>query len=303
MAATGAGTQTDPYIVDNWDDFLSVCNLTASTWIRWADADEKIIDFNEINPQGYDSTIEIKGNVDFNGWELRNLWSRANQAIKITGTSSVLGGIRNVRITNARHITIDANNSALLYISYANLDNISVSYEFNYISTGYAVWKSSYQGNLDRVGIYAYGMVTNGAWLILYSSNDNNTQQARNCRFHCEVQANTGVSRFGNDLIHIGLYNSVVSGEMIIDDENITQISVGHTTSALNVIRIQSNKTVRYGGNGISLKVDRNYSGDIVRPNTVTWDEHVLLVNTAQARTQQEDILAAGFPLHRAVDE
>jgi hypothetical protein len=119
MAYTGTGTQADPYIVDNWDDFLLVCNLTTSTYIKWADSEDKVVDFNEINPQGYDSTIEIKGNVDFNGWELRNLWSRANRAIMITGASSPLGGISNVRITNARHIAIDANNSALLYISYA----------------------------------------------------------------------------------------------------------------------------------------------------------------------------------------
>lgn len=292
MAATGTGTQADPYIVDNWDDFLSVCNLTTSTWIRWADADEKIIDFNEINPQGYDSAIEIKGNVDFNGWELRNLTSTAQFVIRVSGTSSIRPTVKNLKITNGKHIWM-FNGGAFLSESYVTLDNVTISYEFDYAgSVCSAIGTGSGGGNYYRVGIYAYGMTRAGNWGFF-----SNVRNVRYGRFHCEVQAQNTTN-----VCNANLVDCVVSGNLTIDNDNVSQVVLGATNSTLNVIRIQSNKAIRYNGSGISLKVDRDYTGDIVRPNTATWDEHVLLVNTAQARTQQEEILAAGFPLHKAVD-
>lgn len=293
MAATGSGTQADPYIVDNWDDFLSVCNLTTSTWIRWADADEKIIDFNEINPQGYDSTIEIKGNVDFNNWELRNLTSTALYVLKFTGTNVNKPTVKNLKITNAKHVIVDSG-GAFVFESYVILENLSISYEFDYGGgTSFAINQASGTGKYYRIGIYAYGMVRGNSWSFFTSS----TRDIRYGRFHCEVQAKNC-----NNLCNANLVDSIVSGTIIVDNDNVNQILVGAANSTLNVIRLQSNKTIRYNGSGISLKIDRDYTGDIVRPNIATWDEHVLVVNETQSRTQQEEILAAGFPLHKAVD-
>lgn len=293
MSATGSGTQMDPYIVDNWDDFLSVCNLTASTWIRWADADEKIIDFNEINPQGYDSTIEIKGNVDFNNWELRNITSTAQFVIRLSGTSSIRPTVKNLKITNGKQIWM-LNGGAFLSETWVELENITISYEFDYAgSNSYAIATGSGGGNYYRVGVYAYGMTRAGGYWGFFSS----VRNIRYGRFHCEVQTQNTPN-----VCNANLVDSVVSGTIIVDNDNVTQILVGAANSTLNVIRLQSNKTIRYNGAGISLKIDRDYTGDIIRPNTATWDEHVLVVNEAQSRTQQEEILAAGFPLHKAVD-
>lgn len=294
MAATGTGTAADPYVVDNWDDFLTVCNISTTTYIVWDDAEEKVVDFNEINPQGYDSTIEIKGNVDFNGWELRSLTSTATYVLKFTGTNNNKPTVRNLKVTSAKHVIV-GNGGAFLYESYVILENLSISYEFDYGGgTSYAINQSSGTGSYYRIGIYAYGMVRGNSWSFFTSS----TRNIRYGRFHCEVQATSC-----NNVCKANLVDCVVSGELTIDNDNVTQVLVGASNSTLNVIRIQSNKAIRYNGSGISLKVDRNYTGDIVRPNISTWDEHVLLVNTAQARTQQADILAAGFPLHRAVDD
>jgi hypothetical protein len=119
-----------------------------------------------------------------------------------------------------------------------------------------------------------------------------------------EVQDKTDLSSDSDFMFRMAtLYNSVISGMYQRDGTGDGKMLIGAAASSMNVIRLQSNKGIKYNGNGISLKVDRDYTGDIVRPNIATWDEHVLLVNTAQARTQQEDILAAGFPLHRAVDD
>ena len=300
MAATGAGTQTDPYIVDNWADFLTVCNISTTTYIVWDDAEEKIVDFNEINPQGYDSTIECKGNIDFNNWELRNLASSADVVISFKGTGvNNHALVCNLKIMNARHIR---NTSGGTFIKEGNcdLDNISLSYEFDYGNgVSYALEVTgTLAGNKDiphnRIAVYAYGMVRDNSWRFTPSR----TRTIRYSRFHCDVQA-----RSCDNICGANLVDSIVSGTIIVDNDTVNQILVGAANSTLNVIRLQSNKTIRYNGAGISLKIDRDYTGDIIRPNTATWDEHVLLVNTAQARTQQEAILAAGFPLHKAVDD
>ena len=295
MAATGTGTQADPYVVDNWPDFLTVCNLTTSTYIVWADSENKVIDFNTINDRGFTDTITIKGNVDFNSWELRNLNSSARYVLSFYGASNNKPTVQNLKITNARHVPETATGGqAFIYEQYVIFDHISISYEFDYSVGGasYAINATSGTGTYYRLGIYAYGMVLDNSWQFMSTA-----RISRYCRFHCDVQATNCTNLVNGDLI-----DSVVSGSITIDNDSVSQFLVGGTNSTLNVIRVQSNKTVRYNGKGISLKVDKDYTGDIVRPNISTWDEHVLTVNTAQARTEQAAILAAGFPLHRSID-
>lgn len=83
MAYTGTGTANDPFVVDNWNDFISLAYANQSKYIRFADADNKIIDMNDVNPNGYSGQITIKANVDFNGWTIRNL--RGNTSIPLLG--------------------------------------------------------------------------------------------------------------------------------------------------------------------------------------------------------------------------
>lgn len=128
MAVSGGGTSwSDPYIVDNWADFLTVMS-SSSNYVKFANPDREItgdgsssnpfvvstyeemllktgatyiyqvklidretkkykyndvyciyddslttIDFNEINPSGYTSQLQINSYVDFNGWTLKNI--------------------------------------------------------------------------------------------------------------------------------------------------------------------------------------------------------------------------------------
>lgn len=68
MAYTGTGTKSDPFIVDNWTDFVSVCNV-ANAYIKWADRAVKTVPSitisNSINSQ---FTF-----VDFNGWTFEKI--------------------------------------------------------------------------------------------------------------------------------------------------------------------------------------------------------------------------------------
>lgn len=81
MAYTGTGTKDDPYIVDSWDSYytLATDELTGSgvyrdpKYYKFADVDNKVVDFNDVNPEGYTKPIPAKGIIDFNGWTFRNL--------------------------------------------------------------------------------------------------------------------------------------------------------------------------------------------------------------------------------------
>lgn len=67
MAYTGTGTQEDPYIVDNWTDFMTVENLRYGSYIKWADKEnpaEKVVPAITISSRIDWRSMEI----DFNGY-------------------------------------------------------------------------------------------------------------------------------------------------------------------------------------------------------------------------------------------
>lgn len=81
MGYKGSGTESDPYICDDWDGLVTVVNTqnsVAGTYVEMdASAPNKIIDFNEIN-NGMPFTTtplvsNVHHNIKWNGWILRNL--------------------------------------------------------------------------------------------------------------------------------------------------------------------------------------------------------------------------------------
>lgn len=77
---TGSGTQESPYIVTTWAEFLSVCNISTSTYVEWNNAE---VNFNDIQPSGFSDPIEIKSNIRLYKVKWRNFVSRAKIAFKI----------------------------------------------------------------------------------------------------------------------------------------------------------------------------------------------------------------------------
>ena len=77
---TGPGTQESPYIVTGWEEFLSVCNVSTSTYVEWNNAE---VNFNDIQPSGFSDPIEIKSNIRLYKVKWRNFVSRAKIAFKI----------------------------------------------------------------------------------------------------------------------------------------------------------------------------------------------------------------------------
>lgn len=69
---TGTGTQTDPYVVDNWADFVTTVG-TQDAYIKFADGGGEI-NMNGIAAEGVPTTTICCAGIDGNGWKLRSLY-------------------------------------------------------------------------------------------------------------------------------------------------------------------------------------------------------------------------------------
>lgn len=88
---TGTGTQEDPFIVDNWADFMSITNKD-NRYIEWdRNSADKVVDFNEIRPQGYSSTVSMGRYTKYNGWIFRNFYSTAINALNFGDAGKTIG--------------------------------------------------------------------------------------------------------------------------------------------------------------------------------------------------------------------
>lgn len=121
---TGTGTENDPFVVDNWDDFMSIDTVEA-VYVKWKDIENKVIDFNQIKPEGFTKTLTFPRYIDFNGWRLKNF--HANQvAYVFSGTSSSKAiYIKNLIFENFYLLGTER----LFY--YVNLENCIISGIFN----------------------------------------------------------------------------------------------------------------------------------------------------------------------------
>ena len=87
---TGSGTVSDPYIVDSWAEFESVVTKSGVIIKFNPDAENKIIDMNNLYPEGCPIyTIGTSSQVYGNGWEIQNLYLKnplfSGGAVTISG--------------------------------------------------------------------------------------------------------------------------------------------------------------------------------------------------------------------------
>jgi len=300
MSATGTGTATDPYVVDNWTDFLTVCNVSASTYILWANKEteeEKVVDFNDIAPYGLETQIQLQGYIDFNDWTLQNAWVRNSTFLALRSAR-----LYNLKILNSKWDTSTNTTFISIFDTYADqgdIENLEISLEI--VASGNNTFNvinySTIYTKAKGLGLSVYG-TANGAVSLINSQTTAGVSVIASS-IHCELQAN--LSNNANVLNRAAFAQCDISGYYLDDSSSTSPIVVGGTDSSCNYIRLRSNKDIEYGGKGLSLRVDENYTGEIVRPNLLTAEEKALVVSPTQAINNQAEILNAGFPLHAEI--
>lgn len=104
---TGSGTQESPYIVTTWEEFLSVCNVSTSTYVEWNNGE---VNFNDIQPSGFTDPIEIKSNIRLYKVKWRKFVSRAKIAFKVTASATKIE-LEEFEFTDAELFHPASNNS------------------------------------------------------------------------------------------------------------------------------------------------------------------------------------------------
>ena len=228
---TGSGTQNDPYIVDNWTDYRQICTPTA--YIEWdSQTSEKVIDFNQIQPDGFTSTIVFSRYTKFNGWKFKNLFMLHNTPLNFGTAGGILDGFI---LENFYWIPPTSLNESFLL--YFNPNYNSISTLKNCVISG----KIECQGKCKITNAY---FCESSANIAVNSGNFTLTNYpVRNSDIVLDVSAPT-VS-FSPDTI----LNSRFSGE--IQAEN--PVICGNSASGYNVFDFVSNQPAEYSGKGIMV--------------------------------------------------
>lgn len=177
MAISGEGTAASPYIVETWEEFISVANDTA-VYIQCAN--DCIWDFNTITPEGIqDIDISFKS-WDGNNVQIKNmafvnpLSSVKHYGLKLKGDGTYLFEMKNVNFINF----------------YVNNSYSTPSWD--------AVFMAS-QGYLQIKNCKFSGYILNGGIFSSYlttTSSQTNESQFINCsfNFNCKNRAYLFVS-------------------------------------------------------------------------------------------------------------
>ena len=264
---TGTGTQEDPLIVDNWADFCMIDTNSAEIYVKWADSENKVIDFNEINPEGFSETVNFPANVDFNGWTLKNFHSTANYAIKINWGNL----IENLIFENF-YIT-----SQTLFYGAFLLKNC--------IFSGVA------QPSINVTLFHGCGL-QNSSLNIRTNAETNVTVFSGGGFSSPKTQITSSdiildISCKGLKICENSIKNSRISGKIQADTSSIT---LGNTSNMSNVFNLEPNRPLKYSSSAISV-----FNSDLAE-KTSDSNKNFIGVNSEQLKNA-EYLYNIGFPI------
>lgn len=237
---TGSGTAEAPYIVDNWEEYAGI-GYSSVTYVEFApNVANKVIDFNEICPEGFSKTVEFARYTNFNDWTLKNFHSTAKNAIN----TGIGGKVSNLIFENFYWCPQVASG----YLVY---DDGSYGAFTNCIISGQIQATKS----INRI----VQCIFSESSLNVIANTDDTISVAKeivNSEIILDISAKS-VSLCSGKII-----NSRVSGKV----QTVETFTAGDTGSAYNVFNVQSDKAIGYSGKGISV-----YNSDIApSPETVS---------------------------------
>lgn len=264
---TGSGTEQDPYIVDNWDDFATATD-SGATYVKWADRDNKVIDFNNIKPEGFDSTVYFPANVDFNGWTLKNFSSTSDYAIKYKSSSGI---IQNLIFENT-YITSQ-------YIFYGTWELKKCQFSGRIQRSG-----SAYPFSACGLNMCAVNFIINATGYV-YFLYDSGFSSPKAWAKNSDIVLDISTKSTGVTIVKNGLINCRISGK--IQMGNTSYIWLGGSSSMSNVVNIEASVKLRLFG-GISV-----FNSDIA----TTDSPNVLIACTSEQLKNAEYLHSIGFPI------
>ena len=309
---TGSGTQSDPYICSNWYELQSVTG--SDSYIKMADLPQaqKVIDFSEIQPNGFPEAVDLRGFIDFNGWTFKNFYSASNTtAIKIGGWWSILSTIEggsswsNLVMKNFFHVAnIPSGGYAVPHF---------IAYERGEPPLGIEITNCKFYGELNYNNAYLY---PTPASFISKNTNPAETDciKISNSAFNIKVKCNTAFEAFGFkemekcrvkadisapaitlttceygvDSLPLRVNNCHFSGFLNDTSDSPHNVTVGGDFSSFNVYDIESNAPLEYKGGGISV-----FNSEKATPSA--YNDIFVGLTTAQLQNDTA-LLSVGFP-------
>lgn len=273
---TGTGTQTDPYIVDNWEDFVTAASdATAYVCIKSG----TIFDLNKIAPGGL-SQVDIKCNeIEGNGCFIRNLYmvrgSSNSYGFNFAGFSVT---IKNINFIDMYLLN---NSSATTYFFRSCASTTFYNCTFSVIINSIGDDMATLTDSADFYNCSMY-VIFKG-----YANGIGNSAGAsiiNNCNIYIDASMSTF---YGTTGTYYTLQNSKISGI----PHRYFHIYGDVYTSVLD-LNVESGKYLKYTGDyadGILINADK-VADDVTIPSTM------MAVTTGQM-TDTAYLESIGFPI------
>lgn len=264
---TGSGIQTDPYIVHNWQEYMSV--VKTDRYVKWADSDSKVIDFNDIQPDGYkdQSWIIFPYSTDFNGWTLKNL--------RINSGGIVPQNIRNLNLLDFELPSSEYGFSNAVISKYGTMENCIISGNINSENS------VTLLENVDAINCAFNVKITANGSFQLTRRDYSSFMQFRNCDTALDITANEAkllFSGFSGQCYFKGNFDIKSDAPIIIGTERG------------NVFDFYSNAEIQYTGNGICI-----YNSEKLTKTSTSSDN--MKPCTEEQLKNAEYLYSIGFPV------
>jgi hypothetical protein len=302
---TGTGTQTDPYIVDNWDDFITATGESGA-YVAFPEGGG-VIDVDKVYPLGVPKITMNCTQIDGNGWEIRGLY------MDVSGSAITFLPSSTITINDLSFLNVNIKSSEHMFFTSASttstrtttLNNMKISGRF--ASTGESINSTVFGGgssnykvtrilnrcsiNLELVGYYTH---------FCYSSSGDYKTTINFCNIYLNVmnhKANWGVFR---DLYSKG---SIIRGKYNLNSAYVEQmfdyINAGSDLVFLGEITTDnSTQKISYCDNGDAATTKVLFNKDNISDKMTTYNKgsSAYLCTTEQLK-DADYLKSIGFPI------
>ena len=250
----GNGTQNNPYIVSTYEEMLFATGATYIWQVKLINREQKIykyndiycryddslstIDFNDIQPNGYNTSLEIRPIVIGNGWTWKNIVLNENGYIFFTYSAQPVSQLIISNLYAKGSYCIETNGGFKDSILDLFCESVNPMTVFTTDTNGGVVYENM-SINLKARG----GEVSINKEEYYYVT-------LKNCRLNLDVDTTTfKIGYIGSWFYGAILNNVIVTGD-IKTSSNSEDVKLGRSISSCIY-------DVSYSGNG-KLKIDRN---------------------------------------------